>query len=101
MRLMVMFDLPVETSAERRAYRKFRKGLIKEGFFMMQYSIYVRVCPNRKSARFLENRVSQLAPELGLIQTMMVTEAQYQAMNFILGSSSDDIRNSAERTIVI
>lgn len=101
MRLMVMFDLPVKTSAERRAYRKFRKGLIREGFFMMQFSIYIRVCPNRKSAQFLDKRVAQIAPERGTIQTMMVTEAQYQAMNFVVGTPSEDIRNSAERTIVI
>lgn len=43
MRLMIMFDLPVETSEDRRNYRKFRRALIDEGFLMMQYSIYVRV----------------------------------------------------------
>lgn len=44
MRLLLMFDLPVETVAERRAYRKFRKFLIDEGFIMHQYSIYSRFC---------------------------------------------------------
>lgn len=43
MRLMVMFDLPVETSEQRREYRRFRKSLINEGFCMIQYSVYVRV----------------------------------------------------------
>lgn len=57
MRLMVMFDLPVETSEQRREYRKFRKKLINEGFMMMQYSIYVRVCVSRQSAKFMENRI--------------------------------------------
>lgn len=33
MRLMVMFDLPVETSKQRREYRKFHKRLIQEGFY--------------------------------------------------------------------
>lgn len=44
MRLLIMFDLPVETSKERREYRQFRKRLINEGFLMIQYSVYVRVC---------------------------------------------------------
>ncbi|MCX2455098.1 CRISPR-associated endonuclease Cas2 [Lacticaseibacillus nasuensis] len=101
MRLMIMFDLPVETSDNRRAYRKFRKALINEGFLMMQYSVYVRVCPNKKSAEFVERRIRVFAPKLGTIQSMMVTEAQYQAMNFLIGSPSTDLRNSAERTIVI
>lgn len=44
MRLIVMFDVPMDTSDQRRAYRHFHKALIREGFLMMQYSTYVRVC---------------------------------------------------------
>lgn len=58
MRLLIMFDLPVETSKERREYRQFRKRLINEGFLMIQYSVYVRVCVNKKSAQFIEKRIS-------------------------------------------
>ncbi|PTJ02025.1 CRISPR-associated endonuclease Cas2 [Staphylococcus simulans] len=36
MRVMIMFDLPTDTKEERRLYSKFRKGLISEGFLMMQ-----------------------------------------------------------------
>ena len=43
MRVMVMFDLPTETSMERRHYRWFRKFLIDEGFIMMQESIYTKI----------------------------------------------------------
>ena len=50
MRMLCMFDLPVETEEERRAYRIFRKNLMQEGFVMMQYSVYVRVCPSREYA---------------------------------------------------
>lgn len=54
MRLMVMFDLPVETSKQRREYRKFHKRLIQEGFLIIQYSVYARVCVSRQSANFME-----------------------------------------------
>ena len=101
MRLMIMFDLPVLTSEQRREYRKFRKALINEGCLMMQYSIYVRVCASRKSAQSLEKRIKLMAPKEGVIQTLMVTEVQYQSMAFIVGEPSQDLRNSAERTIVI
>ena len=60
MRLMIMFDLPVETSEERKEYRKFRKNLINEGFIMIQYSVYVRVCVNKKSAEFTEKRIYRM-----------------------------------------
>lgn len=60
MRMLCMFDLPVETEEERRAYRIFRKNLMQEGFVMMQYSVYVRVCPSREYANRLENRIKKL-----------------------------------------
>lgn len=47
MRLMVMFDLPTDTSQQRKQYRQFRKKLLNEGFIMIQYSVYVRVCTTR------------------------------------------------------
>lgn len=96
-----MFDLPVETSEERRNYRKFRKALINEGFLMIQYSVYARVCIDRKAASFLEKRIALLAPAKGLIQTLMVTEKQYNSMHFLAGEFKKDVRNSSERTIII
>ncbi|AMV69546.1 CRISPR-associated endonuclease Cas2 [Pediococcus damnosus] len=101
MRLMVMFDLPVETSEDRRNYRKFRKALLNEGFLMVQYSIYVRVCVDKKSANLMEKRIATFSPANGLIQSLMVTEKQYNSMNFIVGESKQDVRNSADRTIII
>lgn len=101
MRLMIMFDLPVETSEDRRNYRKFRRALIDEGFLMMQYSIYVRVCKTKKSASYMEQRIATVKPPVGTVQTLMITEAQYQAMHFMVGTEKQDIRNLADRTVII
>lgn len=104
MRLMVMFDLPVGTSEQRRAYRKFRKfrkKLIEEGFLMIQYSIYVRICVSRQSAKYMEERIKNFLPTDGLVQTMMVTEKQYNDIHFLLGKSSDDVRNSSKRVVIL
>lgn len=46
MRMLVMFDLPTETAEDRRNYRIFHKTLIKNGFFMMQESVYTRMVLN-------------------------------------------------------
>ena len=51
MRIMVMFDLPVITSEQRREYTKFRKFLIKSGFLMMQESIYCKLALNGTAAK--------------------------------------------------
>lgn len=101
MRLMVMFDVPVQTSKEKREYRKFRQALISEGFVMVQYSIYSRVCANRKSAMNLEKRLIKNLPSQGVIQTFILTEKQYNDMHFLRGTPVKDIRNSAERTIIL
>ncbi|MHA8111464.1 CRISPR-associated endonuclease Cas2 [Lactobacillaceae bacterium Melli_B4] len=101
MRLMVMFDLPIETSEQRRNYRKFRKALINEGFLMIQYSVYARVCMNRNTAKLLEGRISSFAPSDGIIQTFMLTEKQYNDMHFLAGKPKEDIRNSDDGTIIL
>lgn len=101
MRLMIMFDLPVETSQQRRDYRQFRKALINEGFIMVQYSVYVRVCVNKKSAMFMENRVQRFLPSNGLVQSLVLTEKQYNDMHFLVGSPVKDVRNSSDRTVIL
>lgn len=101
MRLITMFDLPVETSEDRRNYRKFRKALLNEGFLMIQYSVYVRVCVSLQSARYMETRIASFAPDRGLIQTLMVTETQYNTMHFLVGEKKQDVRNSSERTLIL
>ena len=48
--LIAMFDLPVETSANRRDYTRFRKALLKDGYMMLQYSVYSRYLPSEEAA---------------------------------------------------
>ncbi|WP_295196088.1 CRISPR-associated endonuclease Cas2 [Veillonella sp.] len=50
MRVLIMFDLPVETAADRKAYRAFRKFLLATGFYMMQESIYAKLVLNQTEA---------------------------------------------------
>ena len=50
MRIMVLFDLPVETPLQRHNYGKFRRYLIKNGFMMMQESVYVKLALNQNTA---------------------------------------------------
>lgn len=101
MRLMIMFDLPMDTAIERKEYQQFRKKLINEGFLMIQYSVYERVCVSRKTATFLENRIRKLLPNKGIVQSLMVTEKQYNDMHFLVGKTVDDVRNTSDRTVIL
>ena len=86
MRMLCMFDLPVDTPKEKKAYRTFRNNLIKLGFIMMQYSVYIRTCPSREYACRLENRIKKIVPESGNVRTIIITEKQYEDMKIWIGS---------------
>ena len=60
--VIVMFDLPVDTPRARRAYTQFRKFLLRDGFIMMQYSVYMRHCPSQENADVHIQRVGAAIP---------------------------------------
>jgi len=85
MRVFVMFDLPTNTKEERREATRFRNGLVKKGYYMLQYSIYVKLCPNVDAAMASADGVHKLVPESGAVRIMIVTEKQYHSMIVLLG----------------
>jgi|SRR5690625_4704494 len=95
MRLIVMFDLPTETSADRRNYRKFRKFLIKNGYNMMQYSIYSKIILNRSVLNYHRVNLKQHAPPKGYVETLIITENQFSNIEVIVG---EDRRSQQEHT---
>lgn len=75
--LFVFFDLPTETKQDRRNAQQFRKNLIKDGFTMMQFSVYTRHCASSESADVHENRINALLPPLGKVSLLRITDKQY------------------------
>lgn len=101
MRILVMFDLPVNTTAERKEYARFRKYLIKSGFLMMQESIYCKMSPNSTLADAVIENVRKNKPEKGLVQVLRVTEKQYAKMEFIVGEGKSEVLSSDERLVIL
>ena len=101
MRVLVMFDLPTETSIQRRNYRKFRKSLIKNGFIMMQESVYVKLAMNQGSADLIVKSIRKLCPEEGIVQVLLITEKQFSKREFLVGESQTEYVDSDERFIEI
>ena len=99
MRMIVFFDLPVETAAQRREYVRFRKHLIKSGFMMMQESVYCKLLLNGTQYLSVQNGLKSNKPSAGLVQTLLVTEKQYSKMEFLVGENKIDIINTDERFI--
>ena len=99
MRIIVFFDLPVQTLQNRRDYGKFRKYLIKSGFMMMQESVYCKLALNQTSMESIVENVRNNKPPEGLVQILTVTEKQYSKMEFITGEYSGDVIMNDERFI--
>ena len=101
MRLIVFFDLPVLTSADRREYTKFRKFLIKSGYLMLQESVYCKLVLNTSAADLLSEQIHRNSPPKGLVQVLTITEKQFGRIDYVVGNSTTDVINTDERTILI
>ena len=75
--LFVFFDLPVTTKKDRKAATRFRKDLLKDGFVMMQFSVYNRHCASKESAEVHIRRVKGFVAQKGHVSILMVTDKQY------------------------
>ena len=78
--MMVIFDLPVGTKAQRRAATKFRTFLLDEGFSMSQFSVYVRFCGGKDQAEAYTRRIERGLPKTGLVQILFFTDKQYEGI---------------------
>lgn len=97
----MFFDLPVITPEERRSYRQFRKALIKNGFIMLQESVYCKLMTSPSMEGSVRNMLIKNRPEKGLVQTLLVTEKQFVKMEYLTGDSRSEYIDSEERVIVL
>ena len=101
MRMMVFFDLPTETPAQRKEYSKFRKYLVKSGFMMMQESVYCKLALNGTVVQGIVDNVHKNSPKEGLVQLLTVTEKQYSKMDLIIGEWKSEVLDSDERLVIL
>lgn len=101
MRIMVLFDLTVETPLQRHNYGKFRRYLIKNGFMMMQESVYVKLALNQNTAVAIIDALKKNKPPEGLVQILSVTEKQFSKIEILTGDYSSDTVDSDERLLML
>lgn len=97
MRTILMFDLPVETSQNRKAYRKFLKFIKSEGFVMLQKSVYTKFHVNRSNLNSEKSLIISKAPMDGIISLISITEKQFQTMEHVIGDPSNNEINTTDR----
>lgn len=83
--VLVFFDLPTATKRDRQIYTKFREMLIKDGFTMFQFSIYLRHCASRENAEVHINRVKNILPQAGQIGILCITDKQFGNIELFIG----------------
>lgn len=101
MRIIVFFDLPTETNEDKRNYRKFRKALIKDGFIMMQESVYTKLMTTPSVENSVKNLIHKNKPEKGIVQSLTVTEKQFSKMEFVVGEYKSDVIDSEDRVVIL
>ncbi len=101
MRVMVLFDLPVETSQQRRHYTHFHKFLIRSGFIMLQESVYTKLAPTAAVADAIANHVRQNKPIEGIVQMLTITEKQFNRMEILTGQYQTEIVDDDRRLVIL
>ena len=99
MHVLCFFDLPTETAKDRRQYRIFRRLLIKNGFIMLEESVYERMVINGHAQRTLVELLRKNKPPKGLVMVLQVTDKQFENMDIITGEFQSNVINSTDRVI--
>ena len=86
MRLMVFFDLPVESAKQRKEYGLFRRFLLKNGYLMLQESVYTKLVVSEANAGAAIQKMRKHRPPEGIVQVLKVTERQYETMEYVTGN---------------
>ena len=101
MRVLVFFDLPIITNEDKREYRKFRKFLIKNGFIMLQESVYCKLALNQTVVNAIYENLKRNKPPKGIVQLLCITEKQFSKCEYLVGCEQTDVINNDERLIIL
>lgn len=98
---MLFFDLPRTTHKETSSATKFVKNLQKEGFLMLQESVYCKLILNMSAYPSIRKRVDKIKPAKGNIMLMLITEKQFNNIEFILGENSHKQIDKTDRVVIV
>ena len=97
--IIVFFDLPVTEPKQRKAATKFRNFLLNDGYVMLQYSVYSRVCKGQAAVAKHIKRAQNNLPSEGSIRALQVTDKQYARMKILLGNLVPEETSGAQQLL--
>ncbi|MGG5812475.1 CRISPR-associated endonuclease Cas2 [Falsiroseomonas sp. CW058] len=95
--LLVMFDLPVGTKAQRRQATAFRNWLLGQGYEMSQFSVYMRFCAGKEQVERRIRDIGRNLPGTGSIHVLSVTDRQFAQMATFRGRQRGQGRSAPEQ----
>jgi len=95
--VLVHFDLPTETKKDRKAYSDFRKKIMKDGFQMFQFSMYIRHCSSKENAEVHIKRVKSMLPAKGHIGILCITDKQFGLMEIFRGQDNVNVPGTIQQ----
>ncbi len=101
--LMIMFDLPTTTKKDRKRYQWFHKELEKEGYMMLQYSVYGKIFSSSDSANYGKKRIKDFVErniKHGNIRMLLFTDKQFANMEIIIGQESIEEENEPKQLLL-
>ena len=101
MRIILFFDLPSVTYSDQKEYCKFHKFLIKNGYIMMQESVYAKLALNNSVVLSEKEKLKKNKPAKGLVQILVITEKQFSRMEYIIGNKKTDVVDTESRLIIL
>ena len=99
MRLMLFFDLPMVTDKDRREYTRFHKFLLKNGFIMMQKSVYSKLVINNVTCLAVKKRIRDNLPATGNVELLEITENQFSRIEYLVGEGQKLVIDSMDRLV--
>lgn len=98
--LFVFFDLPVQTKPERRTATRFRNFLLKDGYMMIQFSVYARICNGHDRVDKHLQRLNKIIPEKGSVRVMQITDKQYERMKILVGTKKNNEKANSDQLVL-
>lgn len=95
--VMVLYDLPTDTKAERKAAAQFRKRIMGDGFTMFQFSAYVRHCASKENADVHIKRVKSILPANGEIGILCLTDKQFGEIELFSGKKPQAVATPGQQ----
>jgi CRISPR-associated protein Cas2 len=98
--LFVFYDLPTQTKKDRKTAARFRNFLLKDGYMMLQYSVYARICNGKDRVEKHLGRLDSILPSEGSVRVLKITDKQYERMKILVGTRKNNEETKAEQLVL-